>query len=298
MPFFNIVGRADAKGDARLNRLHARIFDEADEGCWPIRCGRLVVLNRVIGLALRRVVPIACGVDKRFALARQAELGHQLVVECLYHAERPNARIDVIKAEKLLGHHPSPREARGMAFTRDDAWSLVCEFVQNPSLRRHMLAVETCMRAYARKFGEDEERWATIGLLHDFDWEIHPTAAEHPELGCRMLEERGWPTDVVRAIRGHATYLNVPRDTLMARALFACDELAGFISAVTYVRPNKKVSEVAVESVKKKFKDKRFAANVNREEIYQGAEELGVPLDEHIGFMLGAMTANAAELGL
>lgn len=154
------------------------------------------------------------------------------------------------------------------------------------------------MRAYARKYGEDEDKWAAVGLLHDFDWEIHPTADEHPELGCQMLEERGWPADVVRAIRGHATYLNVPRDSRMARALFACDELAGFIGAVAYVRPNKTVREVSVESVKKKFKDKRFAANVNREEIHQAAEEFGVPIDEHIAFVLAAMTANAAELGM
>jgi putative nucleotidyltransferase with HDIG domain len=185
-----------------------------------------------------------------------------------------------------------------LAYSRDDAWALVCEFVKNPALRRHMLAVETCMRAYAHKLGDDEERWATLALLHDYDWEIHPTAAEHPELGCRMLEERGWPADLVRAIRGHAAYLNVPRDTPMARALFACDELAGFITAVAYVRPSKTVREVTVESVKKKFKDKRFAANVNRDEIYQGAEEFGVPLDDHIAFMLEAMTANANALGL
>jgi len=161
-----------------------------------------------------------------------------------------------------------------------------------------MLAVETCMRAYARKFGEDEERWAALGLLHDFDWEIHPTAGEHPELGCRMLEELGWPADIVKAVRGHAAYLGVPRDTLMARALFACDELAGFIAAVTFVRPNKSIREVSVDSVKKKLKDKRFAANVNRDEIVQGADELGVPLDEHIGFLIEAMTSDAEELGL
>ena len=182
--------------------------------------------------------------------------------------------------------------------TRDDAWGVVCEFVQNPALRKHVLAVEACMRAYARKLGEDEERWATTALLHDFDWEIHPTAAEHPELGCRMLEERGWPPDIVRAIRGHAVYLNVPRDTQMARALFACDELAGFLTAVAYVRPNRTIREVTVESVKKKFKDKRFAANVNREEIYQAAAEFGVPLDEHIAFLIDAMSANASALGL
>jgi predicted hydrolase (HD superfamily) len=161
-----------------------------------------------------------------------------------------------------------------------------------------MLAVETVMRAYARKFGEDEDRWGICGLLHDFDWEIHPTANEHPELGCRMLEEMGWSADIVRAIRGHATYLGVPRDTLMARALFACDELTGFIGAVAYVRPNKTVREVTVESVLKKLKDKRFAARVDREEVYQAAGEFGVDLGEHIAFLIDALAANAEPLGL
>ena len=154
------------------------------------------------------------------------------------------------------------------------------------------------MRAYAQARGEDVERWGIVGLLHDFDWEIHPTAAEHPELGCRMLEEFGWPPDIVRAIRGHATYLNVPRDTDMAKALFACDELAGLITAVAYVRPSKTVREVTVQSVLKKMKDKRFAANVDRTDIVKAAEEFGVGLDEHIAFMIAAMSENAAALGL
>jgi putative nucleotidyltransferase with HDIG domain len=181
---------------------------------------------------------------------------------------------------------------------RADAWALVAQYVQSESLRKHMLAVETCMRAYAQARGEDADRWGVTGLLHDFDWEIHPSLAEHPELGCRMLEELGWPTDIVRAIRGHATYLDVPRDTTMARALFACDELAGLITAVAYVRPNKTIREVAVSSVKKKMKDKGFAANVNRDDIVNAAEEFGVVLDEHIAFMIDAMTANAERLGL
>jgi putative nucleotidyltransferase with HDIG domain len=181
---------------------------------------------------------------------------------------------------------------------RAQAWSLVIEHVKSDSLRKHMLAVETCMRAYARARGADIERWGTTGLLHDFDWEIHPTAAEHPELGCQMLEELGWPPDIVRAIRGHATYLNVPRDTEMAKALFACDELAGLITAVAYVRPSKTVREVTVHSVLKKMKDKRFAANVDRTDIVKAAEEFGVGLDEHIAFMINAMSENAAALGL
>jgi putative nucleotidyltransferase with HDIG domain len=182
--------------------------------------------------------------------------------------------------------------------SRAQAWSLVIDHVKSDSLRKHMLAVETCMRAYARTRGQDVERWGIVGLLHDFDWEIHPTAAEHPELGCRMLEERGWPPDIVRAIRGHATYLNVPRDTEMAKALFACDELAGLITAVAYVRPGKTVREVTVQSVLKKMKDKRFAANVDRTDIVKAAEEFGVELEEHIAFMIAAMSENAAALGL
>ena len=170
--------------------------------------------------------------------------------------------------------------------------------VRSEALRRHMLAVETALRAYARKLNADEERWGIVGLLHDFDWEIHPSAQEHPELGCRMLEELGYPADTVKAIRGHATYLGVPRDTPMAKALFACDELCGFLTAVAYVRPSKSIRDVSVESVKKKLKDKRFAANVNREDIIAGAEEFGVPLDEHIAFLVHALTQNAAELGV
>jgi putative nucleotidyltransferase with HDIG domain len=182
--------------------------------------------------------------------------------------------------------------------TRDAAWEVVCRHVQDPALRRHMLAVEAVMRAYARKYSEDEERWGITGLLHDFDWEIHPSAAEHPEQGCRMLEAWGWPADIVRAIRGHATYLNVPRDTLMARALFACDELTGFIGAVVWVRPNKTIREVTVESVLKKLKDKSFAKKVDREEVHTAASEFGVDLSEHIAFLLVALTESAASLGL
>jgi len=188
--------------------------------------------------------------------------------------------------------------ATSNAPTRDEAWALVCQHVQNPSLRRHMLAVETAMRAYARKLDADEERFGIVGLLHDFDWEIHPSAQEHPELGCRMLEELAYPQDMVKAIRGHATYLGVPRDTRMAKVLFACDELCGFLTAMAYVRPSKSIRDVPVASVKKKLKDKSFAANVNRADIIQGAEELGVPFDDHIAFVIAALSDNAEELGL
>jgi len=181
---------------------------------------------------------------------------------------------------------------------RDAAWSLVCENVREEPLRRHMLAVECVMRAYARKLGEDDDRWGVTGLLHDFDWEIHPNTEQHPEEGCKMLEAAGWPHDIVRAIRGHASYLGVPRDTQMAKALFACDELTGFIGAVVAVRPNKSIREVEVRSVRKKLKDKSFAARVNREEVLQGAQEFGVDLDEHIAFIIAALTENAVALGM
>jgi putative nucleotidyltransferase with HDIG domain len=181
---------------------------------------------------------------------------------------------------------------------RQAAWDLVCRHVSNPALRRHSLAVEVVMRAYAAKLGADETRWGITGLLHDFDWEIHPSKDEHPELGCRMLEDAGWPPDVVKAIRGHAPYLGVARDTPMSKALFACDELTGFITAVAYVRPGKSVREVTVQSVKKKLKERSFAAAVNREEIVQAAAEWGIGLDEHIAFLIEALSRNALELGL
>src|SRR5215472_7957524 len=173
---------------------------------------------------------------------------------------------------------------------RAAAWALVQEHVHEDGLRRHMLAVEVVMRAYARKLGGDESRWGVTGLLHDFDWEIHPNKEEHPELG--------WPADIVRAIRGHASYLNVPRDSEMAKALFACDELTGFIGAVVAVRPSKSIREVNVLSVRKKLKDRRFAAKVDREEVDQGAREFGVDLDEHIAFLIAALTEHADALGM
>jgi putative nucleotidyltransferase with HDIG domain len=182
--------------------------------------------------------------------------------------------------------------------SREAAWALVCRYVQGEGLRRHMLGVETAMRAYARLRGADEERWGITGLLHDFDWEIHPTPEQHPELGCRMLTELGYPEDVVQAIRGHADYLGVPRTTDMAKALYACDELTGFLAAVAYVRPTRRIADVTVEAVMKKLADKRFAAGVNREEVYAGAREFGVDLCDHIAFLIGALSDNAAALGL
>src|SRR3712207_5109534 len=187
--------------------------------------------------------------------------------------------------------------------TRDDALALVHEHTASDSLRKHMLAVEAAMRAYAERFGEDAERWGLAGLLHDFDYERFPNAAhsateEHPAWGVRLLRERGYPEDVLQAILGHATYTGVARETRMAKALFAVDELTGLVTATALVRPSRSVHEVDARAVRKKMKDKGFARGVSREDVVQGAAELGVDLDEHIDFVVRAMQARAAELGL
>lgn len=182
--------------------------------------------------------------------------------------------------------------------TREEAWSIVCEFVQSDSLRRHMLAVEACVVAYAEKFGADRERWAITALLHDFDWEIHPAAPDHPMRGEAILAERGVSEEVRRAILSHANYSGVPRESPLEKTLFACDELAGFLTACSYVKPGRSIFEVDVQSVKRKLKDKAFARAVNRDDIVNGAAEMGVNLDEHIAFCLDAMKARAADLGL
>jgi predicted hydrolase (HD superfamily) len=182
--------------------------------------------------------------------------------------------------------------------SRDVAWEIVCEFVKSDSLRRHMLAVEACCVAYAKKFGEDAERWAITALLHDFDWEIHPAAPDHPMKGEAILKDRGVSEDIRRAILSHANYSGVPRESLLERTLFACDELAGFLTACSYVKPGKSIFEVDLASVKRKLKDKAFARNVNRDDIINGAQELGIPLDEHISFCIEALKLRAAELGL
>jgi putative nucleotidyltransferase with HDIG domain len=181
---------------------------------------------------------------------------------------------------------------------REAAWGLLTEFIQSESLRKHAMAVEACVRAYAHKFGDDEEKWAITGLLHDFDYEKYPTAEEHPFKGNEILAERGYPDDIRRAIMGHATYSGVPRDTKLAQVLFACDELAGFITAVALVKPSKSLNEVDVKSVRKRMKDKAFARAVSREDIINGAAEMGVDLDEHIAFCIDAMRSVASELGL
>jgi putative nucleotidyltransferase with HDIG domain len=187
--------------------------------------------------------------------------------------------------------------------SRDDALALMHEYTQSDSLRKHMLAVEAAMRAYATKFGEDAERWGLTGLIHDFDYEQYPNSEHsatdgHPAHGVRVLRERGWPEDILQAILGHATYSGVPRETQMAKALFAVDELTGLITATALVRPSKSLHEVDARSVRKKMKDKAFARGVNRDDVITGAQELGVELDEHIQFVVDAMRASADSLGL
>ena len=186
---------------------------------------------------------------------------------------------------------------------RDEALALVQEYTASDSLRKHMLSVEAAMRAYATKFGEDPERWGLTGLVHDFDYEKFPNAAhsateEHPAGGVRILREKGYPEDVLQAILGHATYCNVPRETRMAKALFAVDELTGLITASALVKPSKSVHDVEASSVRKKMKDKAFARGVNRDDVINGAAELGVPLDEHIAFVIDAMRGVAPSIGL
>jgi putative nucleotidyltransferase with HDIG domain len=187
--------------------------------------------------------------------------------------------------------------------TRAEALALMNEFTSSESLRKHMLAVEAAMRAYAEKFGEDPERWGLAGLIHDFDYERYPNAAhsatdEHPAHGVRVLRERGWPNDILQAILGHATYCSVSRETSMAKALFAVDELTGLVTATALVRPSKSLHEVDARSVRKKMKDKAFARGVNRDDVVLGAQELGVDLDAHIQFVIDAMRARALDLGL
>jgi putative nucleotidyltransferase with HDIG domain len=187
--------------------------------------------------------------------------------------------------------------------TRDDAWKLLCEYTQSESLRKHMLAVETCVRAYARKNKADEELWGIAALLHDFDYERWPNAdhapdKEHPAEGAKILREFGYPEESVRAILSHADYSGVPRQTPLEHTLFACDELAGFLTACTYVRPSKSILDLEVDSVKKRMKDKAFARGVSRDDVRKGAEELGIPLEEHIAFCIQALRENADALGL
>lgn len=181
---------------------------------------------------------------------------------------------------------------------RSGTLALLHEYTKSESLRKHALAVETAMRAYAKKFSADEEVWGITGLIHDFDYEMYPQAPDHPVKGSEILKTKGYSDEIRTAILGHASYTGVKRESIMAKSLFACDELCGFIVACSLVRPNKQIAGLEVSSVKKKLKDKAFARNVNREDIFQGALELGVPLEEHIQFVIDALKANASGLGL
>ncbi|AFH49078.1 Putative hydrolase [Ignavibacterium album JCM 16511] len=181
---------------------------------------------------------------------------------------------------------------------RDYCLSLLKEYTQSDSLLKHAFAVESCVKAYARKFGEDENFWGNVALLHDFDYEKYPTAEDHPFKGAEILRAKNFPEDFIQSILSHADYTGVKRETLLQKTLFACDELAGFLTAVAYVRPSKSIDEVEVKSVKKKMKDKAFARAVSREDILKGAEELGIDLDTHIAFCIEAMKQNKGLLGL
>ena len=186
--------------------------------------------------------------------------------------------------------HPIP--------SRDAAWETLCEFTKNEQLRKHGLAVELCMRALAGHYGEDEEKWATVGIMHDFDYEQYPTIPEHANEGAKILRQRGWPEEIVTAILGHATYSGVPRDSLMAKALFAVDELSGFMIGCALVRPDKSFKTMEVKSVRKKMKDKAFCRAVNRDELVEGAKELGWELDDLIQFLIAEFGKVEAQLGL
>jgi putative nucleotidyltransferase with HDIG domain len=185
-----------------------------------------------------------------------------------------------------------------MTMDRESAWGLLTEFTQSESLRKHALSVEACMRAYARKLGGDQDLWGVVGLLHDFDYEKYPSLEDHPYKGNEILKERGYPDEIRKAIMSHAEYTGVTRDTPMEKALFACDELAGFITAVALIKPGKSLAEVDTKSVRKRMKDKAFARKVNRDDIVNGAADLGVDLDEHITFCIEALKPIADKLGL
>jgi len=181
--------------------------------------------------------------------------------------------------------------------TRDEAWNLLCEYTQSENLRRHALAVEACMRYYARLFGEDEELWGVVGLLHDFDYERYPSLEEHPFRGMEILRARGAPEVIIRAVGAHANHTGIPRESLLERAIFACDEISGFVIAVALVK-GRTLSAVTPESVRKRMKEKSFARGVNREDLLQGAEELGIPFDEHVEHVVRALQGIADQLGL
>lgn len=185
-----------------------------------------------------------------------------------------------------------------MELTRDNGWALLTEFVRSESLRRHCLGVETAVRAYARKYGENEEEWGFIALIHDFDFEIHPTLDQHPQDGLPILRERGVPEWAIEAVASHADHLDVPRDTPLKKSIAACDELTGFIAACAFVRPSRAVRDVTAEVVRKKMKDRAFARAVDRQAMLDGAALLDIPFEEHVAFVIAAMADNAEALGL
>jgi putative nucleotidyltransferase with HDIG domain len=207
-----------------------------------------------------------------------------------------------MEARSQLRHRPTLKYNDSLTYTvfmdRQQAWEIVCEFVKSESLRKHMLAVETCVAAYALELGGDQEQWAVAALLHDFDWEIHPNLPDHPTKGEPILAARGVSEEIRRAILSHADFTGVPRISPLEKTLFACDELAGFLTACAYVKPGRSIQEVDTKSVRKKLKDKAFARAVNRDDILKGAAEMGVDLDQHIEFCIRAMQARAPELGL
>ncbi len=182
--------------------------------------------------------------------------------------------------------------------TLDEAWNLLCEYTQSESLRKHALAVSASMRYYARLFGEDEELWGVVGLLHDFDYERYPSLEEHPFRGMEILRQRGVSEVIVRAVGAHANHTSIPRESLLEHAIFACDEISGFVIAVALVRPNRSLSEVDAQAVRKKMKDKAFARGVNRDDLLNGAEELGIPFDQHVQNIIEALKPIATQLGL
>jgi predicted hydrolase (HD superfamily) len=191
-----------------------------------------------------------------------------------------------------------PVDGESGAMTRDDAWQLLTEWTQSDSLRKHALAVEAAVRGYARLFGEDEEGWGIVALLHDFDYERYPTPDQHPFRGCEELQRRGYPEWVTRAILSHAEYSGVPRESKLEKTLFACDEMAGFVTAASLVRPSRSVLDLEASSVLKRMKDKAFARAVSRDDLRKGAEELGLPLQEHVGNVIRFMREQADALGL
>jgi putative nucleotidyltransferase with HDIG domain len=212
------------------------------------------------------------------------EIVHDTCVRSAQQPEQPGKNTEKTRKERMVD--------------REAAWGLLTEFTQSESLRKHALAVEACMRAYAKKMNDDPELWGVVGLLHDFDYDKYPSLEDHPYRGSEILKERGYPEEIRRAILSHASYTGVTRESAMEKALFACDELAGFLTACALVKPGKSLAEVEAPSVKKKMKDKAFARSVNRDDIVNGAAELGVPLDEHIAFCIEAMRGIAGELAL